>query len=130
MSYHSMPIDDESPMRQFPTAEGVQFLREEELRPRRSYTYALGYEGEPIHETIFPCALIATGGVVPSSYLDDQIQEHVNGCREQWMMDSGTTFHIIGHDEAKVRGCQIVPLPTPVTSVLQTAKYGHARLLR
>ena len=31
------------------------------------------------------------------------------------MMDSGTTFRIIGIDEVKARGYHIVPLPQPVS---------------
>ena len=114
--YWQVPsLDEESPMQQFSLTDEIRLLREAEPRPIRSYFYAPGYEGELIHETIFPCMLTATEGVVPSSYLDDQIQESANGRREQWMMDSGTTFHIIGHDEATARGYQIVPLPTPVS---------------
>ena len=57
----------------------------------------------------------ATGGLVPSSYIDDQVQESTNERREQWMLDSGTTFHIIGHDEAQARGYPIVALPKPIS---------------
>ena len=52
---------------------------------------------------------------MPSSYIDDQVQESTSDRREQWMLDSGTTFHIIGHDEAQARGYPIVALPKPIS---------------
>ena len=46
--YWQVPrLDDESPMRQFSIADGIQLLREKEPRPRRSYTYALVMKGNP-----------------------------------------------------------------------------------
>ena len=102
--YYDVPwYSEENPMAKYSLADGVEVLRNEQPRQRRTYTYATNYDGERIHETIFPCMVNATGGLVPSSYIDDQVQESTSDRREQWMLDSGTTSHIIGQYEAKAR---------------------------
>jgi hypothetical protein len=49
----------------------------------------------------------------PSSYIDDPVD--YNEGNEPWMLDSGTTFHIISQDTVDKRGYKMVQLSKPVS---------------
>ena len=77
--------------------------------------YPDDYEGEEITIPAVPSIFASRRKGAPSSYWDDAHHEVKEGQSTQWLLDSGTTFHIIGIDEAMERQYTLKPLPQPIT---------------
>ena len=79
------------------------------------FLYPDDYEGEEITLPAVPSIFASRRKGAPSSYWDGAHHEVKEGQSTQWLLDSGTTFHIIGIYEAMQRQYTLKPLPQPIT---------------
>jgi hypothetical protein len=85
------------------------FCLEEFLESFLEFSSSLGAKVEATPVT----AAARRSGAPPSSYIDDPV-DHNEG-NEPWMLDSGTTFHIISQDTVDKRGYKMVQLSKPIS---------------
>ena len=72
----------------------------------------------PLDLSLLPNPLLPDGAYgMPSviDYDDDDFSEEEEDRPVAWVVDSGTTFHILSEEEVVARGYTKVPLPSPMT---------------